>query len=131
MAESKEIESKRPAELARQQDRQRRYIHPRTAIWSTEGKIVLKLEMPGVGQESLSIDIENDTMTIHGSRKSTPTEGKLIINERRDADYAKAFTLDESIDRDSVDAVMENGVLTLTLHELEAARPRKIPVRKG
>ncbi len=131
MAETREIEEKRPAEVAHQQEGPRAYIHPRTAIWSTDGKIILRLEMPGVRQEDLSVHIENDALTIHGVRRRGTAEGKYLINERRDADFRKVFTLDESIDRNSVDAVMENGILTLTLHELEAAKPRKIQVRKG
>lgn len=131
MAETKEIQPKRSAEVGTHAEQQRLYVHPRTAIWSTEGTIVLRLEMPGVRQEDLSIDIENDTLTIQGLKRPIRHEGKWVVKERRDADYRKVFTLDETIDRNSIDAVMENGILTLTLKELESARPRKIQVRKG
>ena len=41
------------------------------------------------------------------------------------------FTLDDTIDRNKVDAKLESGVLIVTLHLKEAEKPRKIQVKIG
>ena len=41
----------------------------------------------------------------------------------------QVYTLDDTIDPAKIDAVLEAGVLNLTLHRKEAVKPRKINVR--
>jgi len=43
--------------------------------------------------------------------------------------FRQVHTLDDTIDPAKIDAVLEAGVLNLTLHRKEAVKPRKINVR--
>lgn len=89
--------------------------------------VILQVEMPGVAKDHIDIQIEDDTLTIHGSR--APRDGEqFLVRERRDADFYQTYTLDETIDRDRIDAHMEHGVLTVHLHLKEAVKPRKIEI---
>jgi HSP20 family protein len=49
--------------------------------------------------------------------------------ERRPGDYYQAWTLDETIDQSKVDAVLRDGVLTLTLDLKEQVKPRTVKIR--
>ncbi len=97
---------------------------------TADGKIRVILEMPGVAKESLKVGIENGELTIRGSREPLK-EGKYILRERGAGDYLASYTLDETVDASKVEAVLEKGILTLSLELKEHVKPRTIPVRIG
>ena len=85
--------------------------------------------MPGVSRDRLEVKVENNELTIIGRRDAR--EGRLILRERPQGDYLMAYTLDETVDASKVDALLEKGLLTLTLELKEQVKPRAIPVRAG
>jgi HSP20 family protein len=106
-----------------------RVLRPRAVVDKTkDGKIKVILEMPGVGKENLNVKIENNELAISGGRDS-PAQGKYIFRERSNGDYHAVYTLDETVDAAKVGAVLEKGILTLTLELKEHVKPRSIPVR--
>lgn len=106
----------------------RRYIRPLGNIWEENDAVHLRLEMPGVSRDGLEITIDGDSLIIVGKRNAYADDVRYIIHERRDADYRAVYTLDERIDRDKVDAKIENGVLMVTLNLKAEVKPRRIEV---
>lgn len=105
------------------------YIQPSCSICEDEGSVQLKVEMPGVDKSGIEVSVDNNELVISGTRSTTSIDGKYLIRERADANYRKRFIIDESIDRDKIEAVMEDGVLTLKLATKENAKPRKIEIK--
>ncbi|MFP4067828.1 MAG: Hsp20/alpha crystallin family protein [Spirochaetaceae bacterium] len=99
--------------------------------WEEDGKIMLRLDMPGVEKNDVDVRIEDDQLVIHGARKEETEGTNYVLRERRPGDFHQVFTLDETVDREKIDAKMDKGVLTLTLHLQEAVKPRKIDVKSG
>jgi len=98
-----------------------------------DGNILLRLEMPGVSRENLDIDVDAAELCITG-RRAAPHgeqrgEGTFLVRERPRGSFRQVYTLDDTIDPSKIDAVLEAGVLNLTLHRKEAIKPRKITVR--
>jgi HSP20 family protein len=87
--------------------------------------------MPGVTKENLDINIENNQLHIVGKRETESKEGKHIIKERRDGDFYQVYTLDDTVDKNKVEATLENGILLVTLNLKEAEKPKKIEVKTG
>jgi len=56
-------------------------------------------------------------------------EGTYLIRERQVGEYQKRFIIDETIDQDKIQAVMNDGVLQLTLNIKETAKPRRIEIK--
>jgi HSP20 family protein len=110
--------------------KQRRRVAPYCAIHEEDGKVVLVVEMPGVGKENVSISVENDELKILGTRKNPERGSTYLLRERVDADYSSSYTLDDTIDRDRIEAVTSQGVLTVTLHLKEASKPKQITVKE-
>ncbi|HDQ14527.1 MAG TPA: Hsp20/alpha crystallin family protein [Sediminispirochaeta sp.] len=108
---------------------QRRTIRPLSEIHEEDGKILLHIEMPGVAKDGISIHVENDQLRIYGRRAEDEVKGSYLLRERLVGDYEKIYTIDETIDRDSIEAVMENGVLHMTLKLKEEVKPRKIEIK--
>jgi len=106
-------------------------LRPRcSVIEQAEGDIVLKLEMPGVTNGNLEIDVDANELRITGRRPmaSNPA-GNYLVRERSQGSFHQAYTLDDTIDHDRVDAALEAGVLTLTLHRKESEKPRRIQIK--
>ena len=105
------------------------FIRPRGSICGDAEKVILRLEMPGVTKEDLKIDIDGNDLLVVGHRQLEGQGAAFLVRERRQGDFRSAYTLDETIDREKVDAVLKDGVLDLTLHVKEAVRPRKINIK--
>ena len=107
-----------------------RTLRPVSNICQDDGKVLLRVEMPGVAKDQVDVRVENDTLTIRGERP-TPESENYLVRERTVAPFERTYTLDDSIDRDNIDAHMEHGLLTLTLHMREQVKPRKIEIKGG
>ena len=99
--------------------------------WEEDGKVMLRLDMPGVEKDDVDVRIENDQLLIHGTRKDEAEGRNYVLRERRRGDFHQVFTIDQTVDREKIDAKMDKGVLTLTLHLQEEVKPRKIEVKAG
>ena len=105
---------------------------PATDIIETEHDIIVKADMPGTTEKNIDITLENDTLTLQG--KVTPPVFENVAHSYREykvGDFYRAFTLSNHIDRDKIKAQYNDGVLTLTLPKVEAAKPRQIKVTAG
>jgi HSP20 family protein len=118
-------------ELERKPERER-IIRPACLVCEAdEGSIVMKLEMPGVNQDNLELHFENNILEITGRRAVTSQEGTYLVRERRFGTFYQAYTLDNTIEPDKIEASLVDGVLTVTLHRREAEKPRRITVKSG
>jgi HSP20 family protein len=108
---------------------QARWLRPRAAVADAkEGKLKVVLEMPGVRKDDLDVRIENNELMIVGRRAEQGTQ-KYILRERPQGSWAQSYTLDETVDQSKIDAVLEKGILTLTLDLKEHVKPRTIRIR--
>lgn len=107
----------------------RREVRPKSCISQEDGLVRLRLEMPGVKKDGLDIRVDNDELTIVGRRSFDDENKTYLVRERPRGDFVQHYTLDETIDREKIDADLHDGLLTLELHLKEAVKPRKIEVK--
>jgi len=115
-------------EPVKSEEGRKRKLIPSCAIREEEGKLRISLEMPGVRKENLEIKMEKNELIIRGKTDEGPVQGNFLVRERARGDFEKVFTLDETINRDAVNAEFKNGVLVLCLGIKEAAKPRRIEI---
>jgi HSP20 family protein len=103
---------------------------PAVDVYEDEHKITLKLEIPGVNQDDLDVQVENNTLTVRGERKFEKEEKEENFHriERRYGSFARSFTLPNTVDSNSIHASYENGVLKLELQKRAEAKPKQIKV---
>lgn len=102
---------------------------PPADIYETDDAYVVMLDMPGATKESISVNMDRSTLTIRGTAELLRyDDAKLHYNEIRGGVYERSFNLTEGIDRNSVEAHFENGVLTIKLLKKEEVKPRTIPI---
>jgi HSP20 family protein len=106
---------------------------PPVDIYEDEHKLVLKLEVPGMRQEDLNIQIENRTLTVQGERKFDREEKQENFHrvEHRYGTFFRSFTLPNTVDAENVQASYDAGVLKLEFPKRAEAKPRQIKVSVG
>jgi HSP20 family molecular chaperone IbpA len=131
MSGSQELAVREKQELTQQEEKTvpgRHYVPP-ADIFETEEALTLMLEMPGVGKNSIDIQIENDVLRVEGKIDySAYSDLEPTYTEYNVGHYTRVFTLSNKIDQGAITARVEDGVLTLTLPKSKGALPRRIAV---
>ena len=95
-------------------------------------RIVLTADLPGVDQQALDIQVEQNILTLKGERKLDRTveaQGELYRRYERVAGaFARQFKLPPTVDAEKIQASLKDGVLTLVLPKKPEAQPHKIKV---
>ena len=106
---------------------------PPVDVYEDANRLVLKLEVPGIPQEQLQINLENQTLTVKGERKLVKDEKEENFHriERRYGSFVRSFTLPSTIETESAQANYENGVLAITFPKKEAAKPKQLEIEIG
>lgn len=126
----KEVTTRNAA--AQQDEAQAPAMVPPIDVIEDEAGITLLADMPGASKETLSIDVDGDTLTLDAwfalgeSERTQP-----LYVEVRTPRYRRQFTLSRELDTSRIEATLKDGVLNLRLPKTEAARPRRIEVRAG
>jgi len=94
--------------------------------------IYVEAELPGFRKDDVDITLENSTLTISAQRgenhENSDKGGDWLLRERRYSKFLRSFTLPPTVDDQSVNAKLTDGVLTVTLNKREETKPRKISV---
>ena len=106
---------------------------PPVDVYENQHKLVLKLEVPGIKQDDLQINLENQTLTIRGERKfeSDEKEENFHRVERRYGSFVRSFTLPQTVDTNNVTANCDAGVLTIEMTKKAEAKPKQVKIGVG
>jgi HSP20 family protein len=106
---------------------------PPVDVYEDEHKIVLKLEVPGLKESDLDIQLENHLLTIKGERKFEKEEKQENFHriERRYGSFYRSFTIPNTVNPENVKAGYDAGVLRVELEKRAEARPKQIKVEIG
>ena len=96
---------------------------PPVDIFETENELTIQLDMPGVTQENIDIQIEQGTLRVIGIRDASEDRGAVR--------YERTFRVGDSIDASGIAASCRDGVLSLRLPKCETAKQRRIEVKSG
>lgn len=95
-------------------------FNPRIDICEDENKIYIDVEAAGVKKEDVKITLEDNILTITGEKKKE-TEDKKSKNyyrsERVFGTFTRSFTLPSEINRDTVDARFDDGILKVAIEK--------------
>jgi HSP20 family protein len=124
-----QVQQKREVEKKQESTIPTRAYVPVTDVFETEQALVVVLEMPGVGKDSVDVRIENEVLTIDGRLDFSNYDGlQPVYTEYNIGNYARRFEVSSEIDSDRITADLKDGVMTLVLPKAEKAKPRRIAV---
>lgn len=98
-------------------------------IEQTDDAFLVSIDMPGVKNEDIKIDISGNVLSVSGERK-TRRKGDDQHYESYGR-FQRSFTLPSTIDPQRVEANLEDGVLQIALPIAEQSKPRSVQVQTG
>ncbi|MDQ3763748.1 MAG: Hsp20/alpha crystallin family protein [Actinomycetota bacterium] len=101
---------------------------PAADVEETDDAYLVELELPGVKQDDISVELGGRELAVTGEVKERQRVGLLRSRTRRVGRFDYRLSLPTDIEEDQVSASMSNGVLTVRVPKTAKARPRKIPI---
>ncbi len=111
-----------------------------TRVWSpavdvTEDadEITLHVELPGVSQDDLRIELAGESLTLSGERPlpDEANRAKYVRVERPYGPFQRVFTIGAPLQHDNETARYTDGVLEVRLPKAEAVKPKRVEVKVG
>ncbi len=106
----------------------RHAVYPPMQVSSDEDGYVIRLEVPGIAPENLTVEIHGQALNLSGKREAAvPVSGG-----RQEADeFARSFRLPEDADGEHATASSEHGILMVRVPKHANAKPRQITIASG
>jgi HSP20 family protein len=105
-------------------------IIPKNSILENEKEFVIYCETPGLHKEELEITLEDDILYLQGKKNLyEPEMGEAVYKEFHDElEYSHQFHLNHKVDKDSIKAQLEHGILKITFQKSLEHQPKKITI---
>jgi len=99
---------------------------PKIDIWEDEEKYVVEAELPGFDKKDIEVNITDDILTIKATRKKEEEkkDKNYYYAERSYGEFVRSVRLPSEVDKKSIKAKYNNGVLELTLPKTKEAKEK-------
>jgi HSP20 family protein len=103
---------------------------PALDVWETPDEVVYALDLPGIPEDKISIELEDGALTITGERERTAEtkEDRFYRFERRHGSFTRTFGVPQGTSEDDVKADYQNGVLEVHVRKPEQPKPKRIQI---
>jgi HSP20 family protein len=106
------------------------FWNPSVESFVEDGTMVIRADLPGVEPQNVDVSVTGNTLTISGSREATKEEKErdYMYREMSYGSFERTMPLPAGIDRDSIKASYNNGVLELRMPLPKELTSRKVPI---
>ena len=99
----------------------------------TTNGYTFRTDLPGIDRKDVDVHVDGNLLTVSATRERCRNEeeqGMYSFTERSYGKFSRTLSLPEGVDESSLRAVLENGVLTLTVNRAveDTSRRRRISV---
>jgi HSP20 family protein len=103
---------------------------PALDVWETESEIVYALDLPGVPEDKISVELDDGALTINAERERTEEESdeRFYRFERRFGTFSRTFGVPQGVTESDVSAAYRDGVLEVHVRKPEQPKPKRIQV---
>ena len=100
-------------------------------VLETETEIILRSAIAAVKPEDLEVFVNNDMLTVRGTRTKVADEhgGSYLVRECHWGSFSRSVILPGEVDADRISAELKNGILTVRMPRTH--RSRKIAVKRA
>ncbi|GAB4254554.1 MAG: Hsp20/alpha crystallin family protein [Acidobacteriota bacterium] len=103
---------------------------PPVEVVETDKEYRFMVEVPGMEEKDLTIQVDNGVLTFSGEKRAPEYEGaETVRSERWYGKFTRSFSLPESADPERIEAHLKHGILTITVPKRAEAQPRKVEVK--
>jgi HSP20 family protein len=103
---------------------------PAMDLVEADDHFVLKVDLPGLAEDDVTIEVQDNALTISGSREAEHErkEKGWYRLERSYGSFSRSLTLPDGVDADKVEANFDRGVLEVRVPKPEERKPRRIAI---
>ena len=104
---------------------------PAMDLLEAEDHFVLRADLPGLAEDDVSIEVQDNALTISGERKAEHEEKQRgwYRVERAFGRFSRSLTLPEGINPDEIRAEFDKGVLEVHVPKPEERKPRRVEIK--
>jgi len=103
---------------------------PALDVWQTDEALVYAFDLPGIPEDKISIELEDNVLTVSAERERTQEvqDERFYRYERRFGTFQRVITVPQGVKEDDVKADFKDGVLEIHVPKPEQSKPRRIPI---
>lgn len=100
-------------------------------VYETDDKLIVKARTAGVNKEDLDVSISDGILTISGTLSSGDDSDAINwhIQECYWGEFSRTLALPVSVKEDEVEAVLKDGVLTISFNKIKQESAKKIHIQ--
>ncbi|GIV02263.1 MAG: molecular chaperone [Fimbriimonadales bacterium] len=104
---------------------------PSVDVKETDQALTFYVEVPGMRQEDIDVELVGDVLTIRGKREFSDEEKRddYVRIERSYGSFQRSFTIGVPVKADEISATYRDGILTVVVPKADEVKPRKIEVK--
>ena len=104
--------------------------YPKVNVYEYNDTIGIIAEIPGLDKKNVSVDIEENVLTISGDKHGFDTKGgKCITRELKQSAFKRSFNLGEYLDGKNISAKFKDGMLSISIPKKEPEQPKKHSIK--
>lgn len=106
---------------------------PATDLVETEDSYVLTADLPGLREDDVAVEVDDQVLTISGERRNEneqKSEGYYRV-ERAFGHFSRSVTLPQGVDENAVTASFNDGVLEVRIPKPAERKPTRVAIGKG
>jgi len=112
-----------------------RLLKPKVDIGATDKEYSITVEVPGVSEKDIKVELEDNNMIIRGEKNQEKEEKdkNYYCVERSYGSFQRVLSLPEDAAKEDIQAIFKNGILTIKMPRkaIPKANVRPIEVRKA
>lgn len=99
-------------------------------VYETREKLIVKARTAGVNKNDLDVSISDNQLTIRGTLSSGTEDGveNYFLQECYWGEFSRSIALPVPVKEDEIEAVLKDGVLTISFSKLQQDTVKKIQV---
>ena len=100
-------------------------------VYETDERLVVKARTAGVNREDLDVSISDGILTISGTLSSGDDSEATNwhIQECYWGEFSRTLALPVSVKEDEVEAILKDGVLTISFNKIKQEQAKKIQIQ--
>jgi HSP20 family protein len=103
---------------------------PAVDVWETDNELVLAFDLPGIPEEKIAVELEDNILTVSGERERSQehSSDRFYRYERRFGSFSRSVTLPAGVTEKDISANYKDGVLEVRVPKPEEQKPKRIRV---
>jgi HSP20 family protein len=103
---------------------------PAVDVWETENDLVLSFDLPGIPEDQIAVEVDDNVLTVSGQRERTSdhSNDRFYRFERRFGTFSRSVTLPAGVSEEAIKANYADGVLEIRVPKPEEQKPKRIEI---